>query len=147
MVIVGRYPFCDPMLTGPTEDEGRAHLRLMLSSGVTAFVCLQAEIPPQSEYWPLDGVTLEVEHRGLLRDAGVVTEVPQAFLRYAGVTLDEAAKAGHPPPTFLHFPIKDMSVPTWEQLVCFLESMLLQLQDRGCLYVHCWGGMGRAGLL
>merc|ERR1711879_782293 len=40
-----------------------------------------------------------------------------------------------------------MGVPTWDQLLCILESLLLHLQDRGCLYIHCWGGLGRAGLL
>lgn len=146
-VMVGRYPFSDPMRNGPSQDDGRTHLKQLINDGVTAFACLQAELPSQSAVWPAGGVSVAPEHEKTLQQAGLISAAPKNFLPYGDVLLEESAKLGYTPPALLHFPIKDMSVPTWDETLCILESMLLHLQDGGCLYVHCWGGLGRAGML
>jgi len=54
---------------------------------------------------------------------------------------------GMPEPTLLHFPIQDLGVPSSGQLLGILATLLQELAAGGCLYVHCWGGLGRAGLV
>mmetsp|Transcript_110255 Transcript_110255/g.195198 ORF Transcript_110255/g.195198 Transcript_110255/m.195198 type:complete len:286 (+) Transcript_110255:68-925(+) len=133
-MIIGRYPCCDP--TGrPTLIEARSHMRFLVENDVTTYVCLQAELPPQTGVWPADGVKLE--------GMGFTNN----FVNYASIAAEEAMSLERPTPIFLHFPIKDMNVPSWELLVQILDSLLVRLRDDGCLYIHCWGGMGRAGLV
>ena len=45
VLMVGRYPYCDPLGDFPSKLDGRRHLTKMLDAGITAFVCMQAEIP------------------------------------------------------------------------------------------------------
>lgn len=40
--------------------------------------------------------------------------------------------------------IKDMNIPTAEEMVCILDTVDAVMKD-GCAYVHCWGGKGRTG--
>ena len=60
--MVGRYPYCDPLGDYPSKEDGRRHLRKMLEVSITAFVCMQAEIPspaPENlKAWPWEGVSL-----------------------------------------------------------------------------------------
>jgi len=95
------------------------------------FVCLQAELPPQ------DGTSF-----------GGATDwqtVPMpGFEPYA----EDAGSAAAGPVSFVHFGIKDFE-PAGE--LAELERLVLHLADRvrqgEVLYVHCWGGKGRAGLV
>ena len=63
VLMVGRYPYCDPLGDFPSKEEGRRHLKKMLDVGITAFVCMQAEIPspaPENlKAWPWEGVSLQ----------------------------------------------------------------------------------------
>ena len=42
-------------------------------------------------------------------------------------------------------PIRDVSVPTREQMIGILNALDAALSSGGCVYVHCWGGRGRTG--
>jgi hypothetical protein len=53
-VMVGRYPFIEPSRC-KERAQGEAQLEAILNAGITTFVCLQAEIPPQKEM-PIGGV-------------------------------------------------------------------------------------------
>lgn len=46
---------------------------------------------------------------------------------------------------FLHCPIVDLGVPTMEQLDALVADLEARLARGESLYVHCWGGRGRAG--
>jgi len=48
---------------------------------------------------------------------------------------------------FAHFPIKDMSVPTYETLQPFLQELKQDLENGEHLTIHCHGGRGRAGIV
>ena len=131
--MVGRYPFVEPSSKGPFADAGpnaaevgRENLRALLDAGIDTFVCLQDELPPQEEM-PEGGIG------GFLRyDKELV-----ALSNERGGNGDDLA--------FVKFSIVDMSVPTLD----YLYSVVADLQDRvrrgRNLYIHCWGGRGRAG--
>ncbi|CAE7686638.1 CDKN3 [Symbiodinium sp. CCMP2592] len=138
VLMVGRYPYCDPMGDFPSKLDGRRHLKKMLDAGITAFVCMQAEIPspaPENlKAWPWEGVSLPE------------FDMPRRFLPYGPVVKEEAASMGLEIPRFLHCPVPDMRVPKEEQLMRLLRDCLIELQGGGRLYVHCWGGLGRAAV-
>ena len=98
--------------------------------GVGTFVCLQAEVPPQYGSVSLGGTRVE----------------PLPGLEpYAE---DALAAKPEEPPTFVHFGIEDMKPA--DDIVA-LRGLVYSLVDRvragEVLYVHCWGGKGRAGLV
>jgi alanine transaminase len=48
---------------------------------------------------------------------------------------------------FLHFRIVDLSVPTSEYLSEMVDTLLARVAVGHKLYIHCWGGRGRAGVV
>ena len=44
-------------------------------------------------------------------------------------------------------PIRDFSVPAREQLVATLDEIDAELERGGLVYVHCWAGCGRTGIV
>lgn len=47
--------------------------------------------------------------------------------------------------SWLRRPIRDLSVPSPAQMVNTLDLIDQAMAQRGCVYVHCWGGKGRTG--
>jgi alanine transaminase len=95
-------------------------------------LCLQAELPSQSAEWsePL-----------MLRKGD------DAFLPYYQPVTDAAAAAGHAfAPDFVHFRVEDFQTPTLQALQGLVAELARRLEeDSAQLYIHCWGGRGRAG--
>ena len=52
-----------------------------------------------------------------------------------------------PPARYVSRPIRDFSVPTREQLVAILDEIDDELDAGGVVYVHCWAGCGRTGVV
>jgi len=52
-----------------------------------------------------------------------------------------------PPARHQRVPIRDFSVPTPEQLVVALDEIDSELAAGGLVYVHCWAGCGRTGVV
>jgi hypothetical protein len=52
-----------------------------------------------------------------------------------------------PPARYLSSPIRDFSVPTSEQLAATLDEIDAELAADGTVYVHCWAGCGRTGVV
>ncbi|CAE7228329.1 CDKN3 [Symbiodinium natans] len=109
VLMVGRYPYCDPLGEFPSKEDGRRHLRRMLEIGISAFVCMQSEIPspaPENlKAWPWEGVSLPE------------FQMPRRFLPYGPVVAEEAVSMGLETPRFFHCPVPDMHVPKEEQLM------------------------------
>lgn len=148
-LMLGQYPHCQPAVPGPDEEAARTHLRRVLEAGIDCFVQLQAELPPQGNAaaWPADGVRLA--------DAKDVARWPAPFVRYAA-DVDRIAESMDDAPSaisYLHCPIVDLSVPTdglgaGSSLLTLLDEMLTHYEGGGrAIYVHCWGGRGRTGLV
>ena len=78
-------------------------------------------------------------------------------LAHEGVTLFlDLTQAGELEPYAAHVerparyasrPIRDFSVPTREQLVAILDEIDAELAAGGVVYVHCWAGCGRTGVV
>lgn len=47
----------------------------------------------------------------------------------------------------LNFPIRDFTVPSDDQLVEVLDAIDEELAGGGVVYVHCWAGCGRTGVV
>jgi protein-tyrosine phosphatase len=52
-----------------------------------------------------------------------------------------------PPARYLRMSIRDFSVPSAEQLVATLDEIDAELGFDGLVYVHCWAGCGRTGVV
>jgi len=153
-ILIGRYPYVDPVAAppysrGPSFEDADHHLRTLIGRGVTTFVCLQEEVPPQvrGDLWDSQG------HAYLGKELRV--DFPGPFVRYydpamrAWEAVAQTQGASVPRPDFIHFPITDLAVP-WSDNAAY--EFLGQLVDKmdmedARIYVHCWGGRGRAGLV
>lgn len=87
-----------------------------------------------------DNAELEVRQ---LADAGVTLFVD---LTQEG-ELEEYASHVEPPARYVNRPILDFSVPTRTGLVAMLDEIDAELEAGGIVYVHCWAGCGRTGVV
>jgi hypothetical protein len=134
-----------------------------------------APAPIPDSYWVLPGKLLAGEYPGakkeaearvklrLFREAGVsffldLTEAGE-LAPYAQL-LDEAGgggasggeaggpageRAAHPPTVHCRRPIPDLGTPSPEQVRRILDTVDAALSEGHCVYIHCWGGIGRTG--
>lgn len=95
-----------------------------------------------------------LEKLGALLDAGVRTFVNlmeaeerdrtgTPFVAYAD-RVDPLAEARGIEVRCLRFPIRDLDIPTRERMVEILAALDAAV-ERGVVYLHCWGGVGRTG--
>jgi len=119
---------------------------LVTDAKCTTFVCLQAECQPVADAILLsDGgckIWLDPEMRADLPDySGDVRKIEREILH----------RSQSPPPrvSFLHYGIGDMeaasSLASLSEVVRDLASRILH--DGEVLYIHCWGGKGRSGMV
>lgn len=78
-----------------------------------------------------------------LRDAGVTLFLD---LTQAG-ELEPYASLVTTPARYANRPIGDFSVPTTEALAATLDEIDAELARGGVVYVHCWAGCGRTGVV
>ena len=45
------------------------------------------------------------------------------------------------------FPIRDHSIPSAETMTAILDTIDEAIENGSCVYVHCWGGVGRTGMV
>lgn len=45
----------------------------------------------------------------------------------------------------LRFPIKDLSIPTVDEMTDIVDTINHFLSQQKKVYIHCWGGIGRTG--
>jgi hypothetical protein len=125
-VLCGSYPGASP---GRASDNGL--LSQVRAAGVSTFVCLQDELPPQDAPWPADGVP-NLSDRAKWAAGN--------FLSYR--------EAAGPDASFVHIPLPDRSVAesldALDDIVCGLRR---RIEAGEKLYLHCWGGRGRTGLI
>ncbi len=88
----------------------------------------------------IESATLEVQD---LLDAGVTLFLD---LTHPG-ELDPYAGLVPPPARYLNLPIRDFSIPTREDLSATLDEIDAELAADGIVYVHCWAGCGRTGVV
>ncbi|GAX75232.1 hypothetical protein CEUSTIGMA_g2677.t1 [Chlamydomonas eustigma] len=155
-VMLGRYPFVEPSRC-LSRKQGEEQLSQILNVGITTFVCLQDELPPQDMlkisgkdgFLPykttaeliqaaLNGPAPETEDLHALRTPALNKFLPPKKKQASLVTNRKELK-------FLHSPIVDLGLPSVEALQKLLFDLETRLESGEKLYIHCWGGRGRAG--
>ncbi|MGH3077798.1 MAG: protein-tyrosine phosphatase family protein [Gaiellaceae bacterium] len=61
--------------------------------------------------------------------------------------LEPYAHLVSPPARHVRIPIRDFSIPTVEELEAALDEIDGELALGGLVYVHCWAGCGRTGVV
>jgi hypothetical protein len=144
-VMVGQYPGQNPELSGPSPEDVQAHLESVTKhAGVNLFCSLQSELPPQSDFEAWEAAGGEV----YLEDDYWRRQFPNPFTHYAPIVQSLPSSSSSSRCQFWHAPIEDLSVPDSSALQELLTKLLHFLEDdQNCVYIHCWGGRGRAGLV
>ena len=153
-IMVGQYPGRVPETNTPTQDEVDEHLRRVLFHTANdnapkhiCFISLQSELPPQDDYESWNKQNGEI----YLGDPLSRMEWPNPFSHYAPSV--ETIRNKHNNNSdlsvrYIHHPIQDLSVPSNSKNLRLLLWKILDFLDRqdSTVYIHCWGGRGRAGL-
>ena len=88
-----------------------------------------------------------------LEPMSIRREFPRPFTRYSSLVQGFLSDTSDDSSTicFIHSPIEDLSTPSCnDDLLHLLSTLLQHLEsdtDNNILYLHCWGGRGRAGLI
>ena len=61
--------------------------------------------------------------------------------------LEPYASLVAPPARYLNRPIRDFSIPAPDALVATLDEIDTEIAAGGLVYVHCWAGCGRTGVV
>ena len=140
VVMIGQYPGMTPESNGPSQKECNVHIQNMVcDANISLFCCLQSEVSCQTDdnAWASGGIYLEPYYR---------REFPRPFTRYSTIAQEMNREV-----QFVHNPIEDLNVPTCNASLLNLLSRLIQHleadRDGNAMYIHCWGGRGRAGLI
>jgi hypothetical protein len=120
-------------------------------AGCRTFVCLQAESPPHNN----DDVNDYSRSRTLLLGGFQDWKNNPTTLKSYKADVVSAVNecttdAGVPTsaPTFIHFGIRDFDiVDSLEGLSLLIDLLGRRVRAGETLYIHCWGGKGRAGLV
>lgn len=148
-IMIGQYPGMTPESNGPTFNESQRHIQNMVQDAkITQFCCLQTEVPSQDDHVEWEAVGGEIYLDQMSR-----REFPRPFTRYGplaqSLSDDSSTTVG-----FLHCPIEDLGTPNCnDTLLRLLSDLLYHLESKNtnnnnnALYLHCWGGRGRAGLI
>lgn len=80
--------------------------------------------------------------------AGVTTFIdltqPHELVPYEGL-LKEQAKIHEIETSYHRFAIRDHGTPSSEMMTSILNTIDETINHGGCIYIHCWGGVGRTG--
>jgi len=83
-------------------------------------------------------------------EAGVTTFLDltesHELVPYEGILMEEA-KLYDINVSYQRLPIRDMRVPSSDTMTTILDAVDKAINDGNCVYVHCWGGIGRTGMV
>ncbi|CAK0896248.1 unnamed protein product [Prorocentrum cordatum] len=132
-ILVGGWPYRLPRgrgSPGETAEEGRSKLSSILTAGTRTFVTL----------------TEPRELRGKPYAWGAFKSEAEAQFAALHGPRRQAMRLGREL-RFLQCPMPDGGVTSDEQLARLLAAILQELSQDRALYVHCYGGHGRAGIV
>mmetsp|Transcript_47967 Transcript_47967/g.153712 ORF Transcript_47967/g.153712 Transcript_47967/m.153712 type:complete len:226 (+) Transcript_47967:272-949(+) len=121
LVMAGRYPYVEPSRC-LDKTVAQAQLEEIVGAGMDTFVCLQKELPLQKDI-PVIGA--------------------RGFKAYRPAVLDLRGEDTR----FLYLPITDLDIPSLEDLDTYVAAVKAEVEDGRNVYIHCWGGRGRAAIL
>lgn len=121
-----------------------------------------AKLPIIESYWVEENRFLAGEYPGsyspettrhrmdTFLEAGVNTFIdltqPHELVPYESI-LKEQAQIYEVNAAYHRFVIPDHSTPSAERMTTILNTMDEAINNGGCVYVHCWGGVGRTGMV
>lgn len=129
---------------------------------------INPKIPFDNTYWVRPAQLLAGDYPGsrpgyLARSENVVRERLQALVEFdINVIIDlsklgegddyrellrQEARRHNVKVEYFHMPIKDMGVPTVDEMVEILDKIDQALIDNLAVYVHCMAGIGRTGMV
>ena len=111
-------------------------------------------IPPHDSFWVIPGRLLAGPYPGGPEQAEMREKIA-AFLEFGVRLFVDLTEAGELEP-YAHLldgtgarhvrrPVRDVDVPTREEMHETLRVLRSGLDGDGVVYVHCWGGVGRTG--
>uniref|UniRef100_A0A7S2BYD3 Tyrosine specific protein phosphatases domain-containing protein n=1 Tax=Florenciella parvula TaxID=236787 RepID=A0A7S2BYD3_9STRA len=168
-LMVGRYPGVAPDQRNLTLAQERAH-ELVAHAKITAWVSLQEETPAQrlaiapelkwhttngsNSYFSDERGGFDAYSPTMVRLNDMINGAKAAADLHATGTTGRTVTAGAvasalkaPPPTFLHFPITDLTAPSLSYMTSIVDAVQEQLDRGEVVYMHCWGGRGRSGTI
>ena len=128
-VLAGKSP-------ATAEDVKAFVMDLSVKAKVTTYVCLQAEVGPQST---------DTEDLGGIQTGNEVDMYPS----YAQAVSQVAERnQSSSKPKFVYYGMKDDEIAPSEESLCDLvENIRKKVEDGEVIYVHCKGGSGRTGIV
>ena len=122
---------------------------------------------PGDSFWVEEGVLLAGPYPGAIDRAEAAAKI-EAFLDVGITTFVDLTEAGEPSPTriplkpydellseiatrrgitvrHVRMPIRDIDIPTTQEMEAILAFISATLAEREPVYVHCCGGIGRTG--
>ena len=83
-------------------------------------------------------------------EAGVNTFIdltlPHELFPYESILKEQAKNYGINA-AYHAFPIRDHTTPSADTMTAILNTIDQAIKNGGCVYVHCWGGVGRTGMV
>ncbi len=120
------------------------------------------KLPISQSYWVEENRLLAGEYPGsrdsasarrridAFLEAGVNTFInltqPRELSSYEDI-LKEEAKVYGVDVFHQRIPIRDFGVPSSDVMTAILDAIDKAIRDGRCVYVHCWGGVGRTGMV
>jgi hypothetical protein len=106
----------------------------ILNTGITTFVCLQQEYPVTNRNVFHFGNKVNPYFNDVLKFLAVEE-------RHSKLTTDTVEAS------FVHFPIRDMSTTEDYKIIKLCKDLVRRYHRGEVLYIHCWGGHGRTGVV
>jgi len=117
--------------------------------------------PYQRSYWVSPGKLLAGYYPGSSTTNAAASKLEglvESGIRHVVNLMEEAESNRHGEPfvpyqapfsrrgiSFARMPIKDMQIPSREQMIAILDEVDRSIAAGAPTYVHCWGGKGRTG--
>jgi len=122
LVLCGEYP------GDAKEDRHVGNLMTYAQEGVTTYVCLQEDKELQRQVF-----------RPYFKDACGIMDV----------LLDGARSSSNPALKYVQFPIEDGCIASSDKAMFdFVMELVERITENGeVLYIHCWAGRGRTGMI
>jgi len=119
------------------------------------------KLPILESYWVEEGRFLAGEYPGSYNpvsarrrmgrflEAGINTFIDltqsDELVAYDPV-LKELTRIYDIPVDYHRFAIRDQGIPSRETMITILNTIDESIRNEKCVYVHCWGGVGRTGI-
>ncbi|CAL1171786.1 unnamed protein product [Cladocopium goreaui] len=132
-VLLGGWPFRLPKgrgSAGESEDEGAAKLASILDAGILTFISLTEHDEIRGKAYCYN------RFRSCAERHHALVSLPRRQAKRRGTEL-----------RFLECPMPDGGTCADEKVMQLLGNLIQELEDGRAVYIHCYGGHGRTGIV